>query len=579
MVGDAEMVRRLFIIEAPGKYRQFFRAASEAFPNDDVTVWATRGMIADLPTTETGIDLETYKVAKELVNTNGRGMLERILEHTDEAGNLTFDEITVCTDPDMEGEHIAKQIFRLLDPYLDNSVIRRGAIDCITAQSLINMETSPAPDESVLAAREFRRVTDRLIPLVLADNGEIDEWTGMGRVQMQMLNLLDGLQNTWDKYTVNGHFRYKGSAFYFDGTLKTEEERDAFLDLLRQAKKGEAVFERSEEKAVVPPPNPVTYASLFKRCGHEYPLDIKEEIQHAYMNGLISYPRSMTPLYSPLAKKQIQDISRELHLGALIQKDAMDAPSLSVAELYAESSGHMGVHPTGTEALPFILKNPANPEIPIAKYVVSDACASQMRHAVVLKKRLRIQDKNTGFAITGERWSVKERGFLAVYAQTQTLSPFPQIFPDAEPPLFVAERHPSKNEIIGLCHEKGIGQPSQAVYTLTNLCTKGLVSNYMLLTEKGRNILSYIRNKAPFLLDTEFSESMNQTIREIRKHPSDYTALALAFARKFSLLPPVKADFDGIVAKHNFNDNKRHPIAENISEEPVDQDVSKMSLN
>ena len=560
------MIKRLFIIEAPGKLRAFHIAAQKVYPADRVTVWATKGLIADLPVDESGIDIASFRVTKELLNRNGRDFLATVKKNLTDGGRLDFDEITVCTDPDKEGEHIAGQVYRLLKQYTSQRNIRRGTVDAVSSESISSMKLSPTPDVAALDAREFRRVTDRLIPLSVADIGQEEDWTGFGRVQFSILNTIKKTDEKWLPYHAKGCLYDKTGSFYVDMVTGDKKVADTLQETFRLYRIGAADSSLESSEFTLPAPPPATFASIFARVATDdaFPADVLADIQDAYMNGLISYPRSMTEAYTPETVNTLRAILSSVNLAPFEAPDKIKALCADTRNLAEEMSGHYGVHPTGIATASHILslKDTAGYQT-LAKTVLAEACASIMRDAKIRREVLTVRQKDNpeAPALRAERWILVDKGFLSVYPRLNLTPPYPQICPEKESPLRFATRRPSKSEIIKTLHREKTGQPSQVVHTLSALCNKGLVSSYMKLTSKGEEVLNKIRTAAPMLLTDDINAYLEDSMSLVQAGKAAYADCAKSLVSKFGLDRIGQAAADKAAGKKMFTENPRAPLS------------------
>lgn len=559
--------KKLFIIEAPGKSRAFYSAAKKAYPTDDITVWATKGLIADLPVTEVGLDFEQYKIKKEVLNKNGMNLLQTVQDKLNEAGRLPYDYICVCTDPDKEGEYIAGQVYRLLAQFSDERRICRGVFETINSQSVRDMQTYPRPRVGLLDAREFRRVSDRVIPLTLAENADKDTWTGYGRVQFSILQAVREMNKTWKPFKGEGFLYYRGNAYSVNSETESEESYRLLLDTYRAFLKKEATVEQTTNTITVPPPKPSTFASVFARQPKEkLPLDIAEALQEAYITGMVSYPRSMTTAYQPFTIDRLSEFVRYIHLGMFIDGDRIQELKQDTRNLEEELSGHYGIHPNAEydwETL--LLTNPENltPAQTIAKYVLADACASTMKAANIQVENLHIRiPGQQGITLRAQRWIPIEKGFLSVYQRLRTPSPYFQASPSKGSPLQFVRRRPTRQEIISELHRLKIGQVSQVVHTLETLIEQGFVSGYMKVTKKGSEVLDYLQTTNPKLAMPGMANRLVETLAlKIQAAPEQYRTCVDTLLSELGIDIPKPPNFENTLPQDNHE--TRNPKTEN----------------
>lgn len=524
--------KRLFIIEAPGKIKAFFRAAKQAYPNDDINVWATKGLIADLPTDEIALDALQYRVKKEVFNRNGNALLSSIRQKLGPDGHLPYDHICVCTDPDKEGEHIAGQVYRLLSQFSKERHIQRGIFETISPHGLLTMQTYPTPRSDVLNAREFRRVSDRIIPLFLSEKTGQKDWNGLGRVQFSTLHAIRELDRKWRPFKGEGYLEYNGASYWVETETDSEVSHLALLDIYRALRRGEAIVETTADSVLIPPPSPCTFASVFKRQPKDsLPTDIAEALQEAYMTGLVSYPRSMTTAYQPYTVDRLYEITRLLNLALFYSKDRLQDLKQDRRNLSEELSGHYGIHPNPEYDWGSLLATPESSltqSQKVAKGILADACACIMEPAKMKVETLNIScQQQPGITLRAQRWIPEKKGFLAVYPRVQTAPPYPQLNPREGGPLHFSRRRPTRLEVVTELHKLGIGQAAQVVPALERLIETGLVSGYMKLTKKGSELLDKIDHTNPKLLENKKADRLlERLLLTVQIQPEQYLACA-----------------------------------------------------
>lgn len=193
----------LMIVESPNKCKKLMSILGK-----DWSVVASVGHIQDLPSKGGGLHInkDTLEMNLEL-SERGRRVISDIkskLSH--------FDRIVISTDPDREGEAIARDLrdrLNLGDRYercTFNEITKTAVLDAVNN----NMRKI---DEDLVAAQESRRILDRVTgwELTTAVTNFLGRLSPVGRVQSQAVNLIVQREREYDAFTVTNHYGIKST--------------------------------------------------------------------------------------------------------------------------------------------------------------------------------------------------------------------------------------------------------------------------------------------------------------------------------------------------------------------------------
>ena len=175
------MSKSLVIVESPAKAKTI-----ERYLGDNYVLRSSIGHIRDLPSGTIGVNVkDNFKPL--YVNMPGKEKIVRDLKSQAEKADRVF----LATDPDREGEAIARHLAHILnlDPY--DSI--RISFNEITAGSVRKAVEEPRPiDMDLVNAQQARRILDRLVGYELSPLlwQKIRKGLSAGRVQSVATRLI-----------------------------------------------------------------------------------------------------------------------------------------------------------------------------------------------------------------------------------------------------------------------------------------------------------------------------------------------------------------------------------------------------
>src|SRR5262245_5629320 len=175
------MAKALVIVESVAKTKTIGK-----FLGKDFTVKSSVGHIKDLPKQRLGIDL-TDGFEPEYITIRGKG---KVLNELRKAANAV-DHVYIATDPDREGEAIARHLADEIGEY--NESISRVMFNEITENAVKQALGHPQKiDDHLVDAQKARRVVDRLVGYQVSPLLWRTIYRGLsaGRVQSVALRLI-----------------------------------------------------------------------------------------------------------------------------------------------------------------------------------------------------------------------------------------------------------------------------------------------------------------------------------------------------------------------------------------------------
>lgn len=254
--------------------------------------------------------------------------------------SLENDLVFIATDPDVEGEKIAWDVYLALKPY--NDEIYRVEFHEVTKRAVLEALKRPRKvDKRRVYAQVVRRVEDRWIGFELSQKlwrvfGK--RWLGAGRVQTPVLGWI---VDRYDKWKRSEKFLLR---------IKTQEGFELGL-YLSDGHEAESVREAVEKRAIlrveniefrrvqVDPPPPYTTDELLFEASRELGLTSSLTMklaQNLFEAGLITYHRT--------------DSTRVSSAGINIAKDyiakKLGAPDSFIPRRWGSEGAHEAIRPT-----------------------------------------------------------------------------------------------------------------------------------------------------------------------------------------------------------------------------------------
>jgi len=146
------MAKNLVIVESPAKAKTI-----EKFLGKDFKVASSFGHIADLPSKELGVSVESDFKPKYVVSSDKKKLVSELKSLAKKS-----DTVWLASDEDREGEAIAWHLANTLD--LNESNSKRIVFSEITKNAILKAIDSPRIiDYNLVNAQQARRVLDRLV--------------------------------------------------------------------------------------------------------------------------------------------------------------------------------------------------------------------------------------------------------------------------------------------------------------------------------------------------------------------------------------------------------------------------------
>ncbi len=440
---------------------------------------------------------------------------------------LEVDEVYIATDPDIEGEKIAYDIYTSIRPFNEN--IWRIKLHEITRSELLSaLKQKRHIDWKLVEAEIYRRVLDRLIGFSLSiklQEAFKNRNMGIGRVQGPLLDFIinryyDHINSKCKKICVSTS---KPLKFIFCTHINSAE----LIDKLKSASSVELI-KLSENIVEVSPKPPYTTEDLLIDASNKLGLQaevVMKTAQELYEAGLITYHRTDCTYISgtgiSIAKTYLQSKSLE---------------HLFTPRHWGEPGSHEGIRPVNPydsdqllraleEGLLSLVIPLTSRHLMIYDLVFKRFIASQMKPYRALRSRFKIIAGGVELGELSVLVDIIEHGFNLVdkpklYKNLRDLEKLSlsvnhiRMFNSSRILLY------SEGDLVSLMKNYGIGRPSTYSKIISSLKRHGYIilsktKQKVVPTKKGILVHKYLVENYSKYLSVELTRRMENTIEAI----------------------------------------------------------------
>ena len=448
--------------------------------------------------------------------------------------------VYIATDPDIEGEKIAYDLYLLLKPYARS--IKRIELHEITRHELMKALANPRNIDKRLAfAQIVRRIEDRWIGFGLSQHlwhvfGK--NWLGAGRVQTPVLGWLVERYKEWKRNQGYNIYIKLGERARLKVFTKSAHEAREIAEVV--TKKGLLVKDVKTSAVIINPPPPYTTETLLFDASRilGYPAQKTMRIaQELFEAGLITYHRTDSTHVSPTG----QAVAKE-YIGRVNPDDYQPRS-------WGPQGHHEAIRPTKPIDAAELRKLIATGEIRVpitmreSHYRLYDLIfrrfiASQARSAELVQATIIFLVPDIGEEMEAQYYiEARREGFHAYY-------PFPRIYGELRAlgpgdkivPKLVAVKRGSKitlyshGEIVALMKARGIGRPSTYAKTIDTLERHGYVieskfRKKLIPTKLGIEVYSYLSENYGELVSEERTRKLYEEIEKITRGEIEATTV------------------------------------------------------
>lgn len=352
----------LIIVESPTKSRTLSR-----FLSKDYSIEATVGHIKDLPKSKLGIDIENdFFPDYELVKDKSKN-ISQITK-----GAKKAKVIYLATDPDREGEAIAKHVKEILQEKGDSGKISRIVFHEITKTAVENAIKNPRKvDQNLVNAQIARRVLDRLVGYKLSPLlwKKIRRGLSAGRVQTVAVRLIVEKEREIDAFKPREYWeifcdlKRKKESEEFSIKLVKINDKKAEVNNSKEAKKVVEGLEKSNYKVddvikkevVKNPLPPFTTSTLTQAAVRGYYWSTKKTMnvaQKLYEVGLITYHRTDSTSISKTAISKVRNYIKDKYGEKYLPQSAR----IYKTKAKSAQEAHEAIRPTNVNKVAEVIK-------------------------------------------------------------------------------------------------------------------------------------------------------------------------------------------------------------------------------
>tara|TARA_B100001057_G_C22868145_1_gene957528 strand:+ start:4098 stop:6569 length:2472 start_codon:yes stop_codon:yes gene_type:complete len=476
------MAKNLVIVESPAKAKTI-----ERFLGDEYKVSSSFGHIADLPSNELGVDVDSDFSPKYIVSEDKKKIVKELKSLAKNAQT-----VWLASDEDREGEAIAWHLSQQLD--LDSKKIKRIVFHEITKNAILNAIKSPRLiDENLVNAQQARRVLDRLVGYNLSPVlwKKVKGGLSAGRVQSVAVRLIVEKERLIQDFIPQELYRTiaifetnngKSIRAQFKSNQKNRESAFEFLKKNIDCSYSVADVEKKPVKKS--PTSPFTTSTLQQEASRKLYFSVSKTMtlaQKLYESGLITYMRTDSVNLSKEAQNSTINQIQKLYGSEFAQARNYKTKNKSAQE------AHEAIRPTDISKIKI---SADYDQVRLYELIWKRTMSSQMSDAKLERTQLKIKSSNYEdiYSATGE--VIIFEGFLKVYIEgtDDDASENQGILPNIKnnEPLFVKElkcvqkftkpsARYSEAALVKKLEELGIGRPSTYAPTISTIQNRGYV--------------------------------------------------------------------------------------------------------
>jgi DNA topoisomerase I len=289
------MTNKLIIVESYTKTNTI----KNYLQDKNFNVTFSQGHFSDLSKKSLGIDTNTWQGSYVITKNN---ILQNIIKYV-----KISDIIYIASDPDTEGEAIAFQIYKNIKHLINNKKCYRIKFNEVTKNAILNSINNPLDiDMNLVYAQETRRFLDRLVGFKLSPilwNKFNDIYLSVGRVQTIALVFCINIFNDINKHNANVFWNLTGKFKYNKLTIDCTSDKivdlneKEMINILNDLDNIKNIFDISIDlkDSTESPKPPYTTTTLQQDSYNILRFNSKKTMEIAqklYENGIITYMRT-----------------------------------------------------------------------------------------------------------------------------------------------------------------------------------------------------------------------------------------------------------------------------------------------
>ena len=298
------MAKNLVIVESPAKAKTI-----EKFLGKDFKVESSFGHIADLPSSELGVDVDGDFKPRYEVSKDKKAVVKKLKDLAKGA-----EMVWLASDEDREGEAIAWHLAETLK--LDKAKTKRIVFHEITKTAILKAIENPrAIDYHLVDAQQARRVLDRIVGYELSPVlwRKVKGGLSAGRVQSVSVRLIVERERQIQEFNPEASYRIdaefsneEGQSFKAKLPKNFSTKEAAYKFLESNAAASFKVADLEKKPAKKSPAAPFTTSTLQQEASRKLYFSVSKTMtmaQRLYEAGLITYMRTDSVNLSDEARK------------------------------------------------------------------------------------------------------------------------------------------------------------------------------------------------------------------------------------------------------------------------------------
>ena len=524
----------LLIIESPNKIKKL-----QSILGNTYAVLATVGHFMKLSKKDMGIgpDFEPNYV----IDPKKRDVVNRI-----KAEAKNHKDIYIATDPDREGEGIAKHIYDMLPK--KGKKIKRVRFNAITKSAVKDaIKNCGDIDLNLYNAQKARRITDRIVGYkvspVMWKKGLAG--TSAGRVQSVALDYISSREKEVRAFKPDEYWSINSDLGDFTIELKKIDGKDFKLlksdaqkikkDLEGKSIKVLSVSSRKRTVSTKPPFKTSTLqqeaSSLFGWKSSKT-MDVAQSL---FGMGMITYHRTDSERTDPQKLSSLRKNVEKFY-----GKNYLKNPAPSYGSSAGAQDAHEAIRPTyETVTQPLNLN-----EKKLLDLISSRFKASQMADAIYdsVKAEFKIKAKGKEYLFVVNGSSLDFDGFLKVYGSKKDDKLLPKMKKgeaftmskvNANQHFTKAPPRYTDASLIKKLEKEGVGRPSTYATIIKTLEDREYIKRSgkaLEATEVGIIVQEFLSGRLPDLVDSKFTSSMEESLDKLADGSANYIDVMNSFS-------------------------------------------------
>lgn len=540
----------LIIVESPTKAKTLGK-----FLGKEYEVVPTMGHLVDLPKSKLGVDLE-HDFAPIYVEVEKKAETLKTIKNSAKKAS----KIYLATDPDREGEAIAKHVEELLTGPVGGSSrhptnIARVVFHEITESAVRHaLDTPREVDLKLYDAQQARRVLDRLVGYKLSPLlwKKVRRGLSAGRVQSVTVRLIVEKEREIEAFKTDEYWEIfvlvslenKQHAGEFTVKLakvndekievKHREQADKVVSELERAKYSVLSVDKREVRKS--PLAPYTTSTMAQNGASNFGWSAKRTMsiaQKLYEEGLITYHRTDS---TNLAVEAIN--MARAYIGEKFGKNYLpEKPRIYKVSSRVAQEAHEAIRPTDVGRVSndqWPVSNGGNDAKKLYELIWKRFVACQMSQAVIDETSIKVQadgEKSTSYELRASGQIVKFDGWRTVYGDKYKAIDGEPVLPEVVQgdPLNKLKVDPQQKftqpparfteaSLIKTLEKLGIGRPSTYAPTITTIQTRQYVEKdegKFKPTVLGLAVNDFLVKNFGEVVDYQFTAGMEEDLDKI----------------------------------------------------------------